>query len=454
MSDLTSGGQDGDSPDHTMMMKAPAFDERERMWRPYSFGQLEKVTVTQRLLIERLSWLLPGVTAQGTVEAELMTRLRGLFADADMELKIDYVHVVAPQTLARYVAAPTFLSVIAPLPNKPRGLLEVELGLSHRAIDLLLGGAGEMSTLRALTEIEEAVMSFVVLETLKALAPYVDPGLPLLRLEGIAKKVDEALALMADEPHVVVVQLKVVLGGQAGFVRLFLPESVLRMANAPAIGAERAQRRLHQVQPHLGRLKGFTALMRVEIGRTEVSSEDLSKLEPKNVVLIDQLTAFPHRGSGGTARLKVGLGRAGTLDAEVVLDQGHFFAKVTAVSLGQTPQALKVPTAGEQQAAEMLAEQSLPHAAAAQAAGREKRVEQTNEGVELLADIPLQIVVELARVPVTAEEVVSLRVGQVFDLQRVPGEPVELSVNGKIVARGELVEVEGHLGVRILSLMG
>jgi flagellar motor switch protein FliM len=31
---------------------------------------------------------------------------------------------------------------------------------------------------------------------------------------------------------------------------------------------------------------------------------------------------------------------------------------------------------------------------------------------------------------------------------------VELSVNGKVVARGELVEVEGHLGVRILSLLG
>jgi flagellar motor switch/type III secretory pathway protein FliN len=63
-------------------------------------------------------------------------------------------------------------------------------------------------------------------------------------------------------------------------------------------------------------------------------------------------------------------------------------------------------------------------------------------------------VVELARIPVTAEQVVALKVGQVVDLNRVPGEPVELSVNGKVVARGELVEVEGHLGVRILSLLG
>ncbi|MFZ5469612.1 MAG: FliM/FliN family flagellar motor switch protein, partial [Myxococcota bacterium] len=76
------------------------------------------------------------------------------------------------------------------------------------------------------------------------------------------------------------------------------------------------------------------------------------------------------------------------------------------------------------------------------------------EGGELLNDIPLQIAVELARVSITAEEVVALKVGEVLDLNRVPGEPVELSVNGKVVARGELVEVEGHLGVRVLSLAG
>ncbi len=56
--------------------------------------------------------------------------------------------------------------------------------------------------------------------------------------------------------------------------------------------------------------------------------------------------------------------------------------------------------------------------------------------------------------PITAEEVVALKVGQVIDLNRVAGEPIDLSVNGKIVARGELVEVDGNLGVRVLSLAG
>lgn len=76
------------------------------------------------------------------------------------------------------------------------------------------------------------------------------------------------------------------------------------------------------------------------------------------------------------------------------------------------------------------------------------------EGADLLNDVPLQIAVEIGRLPITAEEVVSIKVGHVFDLNRQVGEPLDLSVNGKIVARGELVEIEGNLGIRIVSLAG
>jgi type III secretion system YscQ/HrcQ family protein len=79
---------------------------------------------------------------------------------------------------------------------------------------------------------------------------------------------------------------------------------------------------------------------------------------------------------------------------------------------------------------------------------------QGGEGAEMLNDIPLQIAVEIGRVPVTADEIVALKVGHVFDLNRVAGEPLDLSVNGRIVARGELVEIDGNLGVRILTLAG
>ena len=70
----------------------------------------------------------------------------------------------------------------------------------------------------------------------------------------------------------------------------------------------------------------------------------------------------------------------------------------------------------------------------------------------LLGDIPMVAVVELGRVQLTADEVVRLRSGQLIEIGRSPTEPVDLVVNGKLVAKGELVEIEGSLGVKLVSL--
>jgi flagellar motor switch protein FliN len=75
------------------------------------------------------------------------------------------------------------------------------------------------------------------------------------------------------------------------------------------------------------------------------------------------------------------------------------------------------------------------------------------EAAGLLEDITVAMVVELGRVMVSAADVVQLRPGQVIELSRAPGEPVDLVVDGKRVGKGELVEIDGELGVRILSLV-
>lgn len=109
---------------------------------------------------------------------------------------------------------------------------------------------------------------------------------------------------------------------------------------------------------------------------------------------------------------------------------------------------------GEQSEEERMALGDSPDESTNPGAERADMEEGQAEGADLLNDVPLQIAVEIGRLPITAEEVVSLKVGHVFDLNRQVGEPLDLSVNGKIVARGELVEIEGNLGIRIVSLAG
>lgn len=73
----------------------------------------------------------------------------------------------------------------------------------------------------------------------------------------------------------------------------------------------------------------------------------------------------------------------------------------------------------------------------------------------LLGDIPMVVVVELGRVQLTADEVIRLRPGQLVEVGRKPNDLlVDLVVNGKLVAKGKLVEIEGALGVELASLVG
>jgi type III secretion system YscQ/HrcQ family protein len=76
-----------------------------------------------------------------------------------------------------------------------------------------------------------------------------------------------------------------------------------------------------------------------------------------------------------------------------------------------------------------------------------------SESEPLLGDIPIAVVVELGRVQLTADEVIRLRAGQLIELGRSPTDPVDLVVNGKLLAKGELVEIEGALGVKLLNLV-
>lgn len=74
------------------------------------------------------------------------------------------------------------------------------------------------------------------------------------------------------------------------------------------------------------------------------------------------------------------------------------------------------------------------------------------ESVGMLSDVAVPLVVELGRVSVSAADVMALRPGQVIELNRSPNEAVDLVVDGKRLGRGELVEIDGELGVRILEL--
>ncbi|MBN1208246.1 MAG: type III secretion system cytoplasmic ring protein SctQ [Myxococcaceae bacterium] len=422
-----------------------------RPWKPFRFRNLERVDRAQTDLAAIANRLAPPPAAVEPIYA----RLKELF-DADANVSLVSMQIRPSTELRRHLGDPSFLAVLAPGALKSRMVMEVELALAHNLVDMLLGGAGETVGLRPLTDIEEGVMSFVVLEALKALSPALEPALPRLRMETVAHSVDEVASRLGDDELVVVTQLNATLGPYGGMVRLVVPSSVMSTANENLSEAERRTRLRADTRLNRRMLSTVRTWLRAEIGQAEVSSADLEQLRVKDVVLMDALTARPDRGEQGMATLRLGLGNS-RVEADVYVEEGQYKARIKDIILGEPAFQPVLPSSDEQREEQSAGENEDYNPGTTdpslQAEGNALDANKP-EGGELLADIPLQLAVELARVPVTADEVVALKVGHVIELHRSPGEPVELSVNGKVVARGELVEVEGQLGVRVLSLAG
>jgi len=73
--------------------------------------------------------------------------------------------------------------------------------------------------------------------------------------------------------------------------------------------------------------------------------------------------------------------------------------------------------------------------------------------LDLLLDVPLDVAVELGGAAVTIQELLALGPGSVIELQKVAGEPLDILVNDRLVARGEAVVVNDRFGVRITDIV-
>lgn len=75
------------------------------------------------------------------------------------------------------------------------------------------------------------------------------------------------------------------------------------------------------------------------------------------------------------------------------------------------------------------------------------------DDLSIMMDVPMVVEAEMGRSNKTVNDVLKIGEGSVIDFEREAGEPVDLMVNGTLIARGEVVEIEGNYGVRITEIM-
>lgn len=75
------------------------------------------------------------------------------------------------------------------------------------------------------------------------------------------------------------------------------------------------------------------------------------------------------------------------------------------------------------------------------------------KGIDMLMDVVLDVSIELGRASMTIKDILALGVGSVVELDKMVGDPVDILVNNKLIAKGEVVVVDENFGVRITSVV-
>ena len=284
-------------------------------------------------------------------------------------------------------------------------VLEVDRPVLLAAVGRMSGGGTRPAPASKLNRIEEAAFGFLMLVALEVVRGHA-PTERLFAPRLLAANVDRKALLESVDVRAahLAVQLELEVGEVKGQARLFLHARVLQaLVQAEEVSLPT------ELPPEL-------ASAQVEVqtfaGHAALDANELSALQPGDVVLFDGLKLEEGRLHGASRLLSSGFAVLGALGAD-----GFHVSRAFARGFPQ--------------------ESSMSHPAPKNDA----------------ASLPVEVEIELTRLRLTVGELAQVRPGAILPLHINAAEPVLLKVGDRAVARAELVEIEGEVGARILSLL-
>ncbi len=277
------------------------------------------------------------------------------------------------------------------------------IALADRALGIDRAVVPELAAPRAPTLAEAGVIELLVQLLVEA-----QP----VQVVGIVEP-DELLGLMgalSDDALVHVLSGRVESAVGTGAVRLIVPQSLM-LAVAPVRSRASALRRRR-------RLESIRVEVAIELARVAADRALLAELRLRDVLAFD--VPSPARDAPVPIALRFGRGALQGLasDRITITDAFTLYEGATPMSTDASPRT------GEDAGAD-----------------------------QLLRELPVEIVCEVGRVSMSGRELLELEPGAVIPVPRPLAGPVDLTVGGRLVARGELVDVEGDLGVRITEIV-
>ena len=173
--------------------------------------------------------------------------------------------------------------------------------------------------------------------------------------------------------------------------------------------------------------------------------------------LADALKESPLGELDLTAAVRPALEAAARTFGPVVLDPGVVMESGVALSaIAAKDNAVAVPLVegSDVRAVLALALNPWPHEdPGAGVARREPAAMAIRGGLDMLHDVEMEVSAELGRTKMSVRELLSLTPGGIVELDRAAGSPADLLVNGRLIARGEVVVVDENFGIRITEIV-
>ena len=414
---------------------SPTSGDDERPWH----ASLPRVSRDELRLSKALSAIPP--TLSGEARAALARVLASFAGVSENEVELDLVELRESDAeefgegAESKQSSPLFVNLRVEPDGAPVSLA-LDSVFACSVVDCALGGHGSPpDALRPPSPTERAVVEFLCLRVLHELNAIA--GEPLFRLESLSG----APARLS--PRVIVAVVRVSGVGPIGLVRVLMTEASLALLGAtenPLLRDARERRGGHAERLAAWRNLASDAPLRLRVGETRASVADVEGLERGDIVIVER-AHVSREGARYAGRVTVVAGAG-----EGVLIRGRVAPEPTSdEELNEGARTLAVVVESVSRGADNEGLERI------EMENEEPRDGETNAALEGLM-LTLHVVLTARRI--SLEELSRMRAGQVLELGCRPGDPVELIADGRRVAVGELVDVEGQLGVRIIRLGG
>ncbi len=389
---------------------------------PYPFERFPLVSREEVVRTRRL------VRALGLWRPEVAERLAVRLLGAPLRVRTGAPEVVDGLRASAALVDPMVAAVLVAPERGERVLCEVHPRLAGVLFDRALGGEASADTVELfgpLGDAERGVLAYVAARLLAA------AGGGDWRLAAVLTEAEAARALFDEEGEALVWSLDVRLGDLRAGARCWLLGGA--RAGEARLGGEA-----------LVRWRRLPLEAAIVAGQAALGGAELAELRPGDVLVLDHCgMEYGESGWSGEAEMVLRGARRTRWTGRV--EEGTFTVE-RVLRAPEPPCGSGRRIEGESMDQEQSREDEVSVSEAPDGAV------DMEEALAAAGDAPVTIGVEIARFTLALEEVAALRPGEIVATGRPVGEQVVLRVGEQAVAVGELVDVEGEVGVRILRI--